>query len=74
MTASILTIVAALVTFGIWMYKRKVAKDSSPEEKRDEIHKAIADRNQTDINLLVDDAVRLRSPNSPSNPGKPRAD
>ena len=58
MTASILAILAALVPFGIWLWRRKVARDSSPEEKRDEIHKAIAKSDADTVNILLDDALR----------------
>ena len=74
MTASIIAILAALIPFGIWLWKRKAAKDDSPEAKRDEIHKAIADGDADTVNRLLDD-LRLHPPsNNPTDTSRPGRD
>ena len=58
MSAPILAILAALVPFVIWLWKRRAARKDDPKrqtEKRVEsIHHEIATHNETGANLRVD--------------------
>ena len=74
MTAAILAILAAIIPFGIWLLKRKAARDDSPEAKRDEIHEAIAKGDANDVSRLLDDTLRMPAPKGKSNSSGPGSD
>lgn len=61
MTASILTILAALIPFLIWLWKRRVAREDSPEEKQREwmrqAEREIASDDAGSASVRVNDAL-----------------
>lgn len=66
MTASIIGLLAVLIPFAIWLYKRKAAKSDDPHEqntvRREAIAKQLFTRDGPSINgSLADDLERLRS-------------
>ncbi len=64
MTAAILSILAALVPFCIWLWRRRAARQDAPEARRNEIDTAIAAADAKKVNELLDDEVRSIPPTS----------
>jgi len=66
MTASIITILAALIPFAIWLYKRRAAVNDDPweqhEKHREQIAKEIIHNDEAAANRSLDeDLDRLQS-------------
>ena len=59
MTAAILTILAALIPFGIWLYRRRAAENDDPqaqhEKHREQIAKEILRNDEASANRSLDD-------------------
>jgi type VI protein secretion system component VasK len=82
MTAAILAILAALVPFLIWLWKRRDAREDNPQtqhdQKREQIAREIARSDEAGANRSLDDDLeRLRNlqsnqrrPPGPPPPGK----
>jgi hypothetical protein len=73
MTLSLLTILAALLPFAIWLYKRHAAIEADPiqqyEEHREQIAKEILRSDEAAANRSLDDDLdRLRA--LQSDPGR----
>ena len=62
MTAAIIGILAAIIPFGIFLWKRRAARLASPEERLQQIHEVIIKASANDVNALLDDAIRGRPP------------
>jgi len=67
-TLAILSLLGALVPFGIWLWKRRAAKQDSPVEQNREAYKQ-AEREQAGPNVALSDSLdeldrqqRLHSP------------
>ena len=66
MTTAILTILAALIPFGIWLYRRRAAENDDPQEQhekhRAQIAKEIIRNDEASANRSLDDDLdRLHS-------------
>lgn len=78
MTIGIITILAALIPFVVWLVKRGIQKHSSPEEKHKEryeqIDQAIANRNSEAATIDgtddLDDLERLQKYKGLGDPGQ----
>lgn len=75
MTASILGLLAVIIPFAIWLWKRKAAKKDDPNEQtevmREQMAKAILTKDIKHVNVLLDDKLnRLHDlQNNPSRQG-----
>lgn len=73
MTAGIIAILAALIPFVIWLWKRAAAKKDDPNEKsevmREQMAKAILKGDPERVNILLDDKLN-RLHNLQNNPGR----
>ena len=84
MTAAILAILAALVPFVVWLERRRIEAESSPEEKQrdriDAYEREIIENDERGANISLDDELeRLRAsalqidprgPDCPPPPGR----
>ena len=74
MTVAILSILAALIPFGIWLYKRKAARVDDPlkqiEEKKNETDRIIKNHDARALNLHMDAVLRRLRYKSRSNTGE----
>ena len=61
-TAAILGILAALIPFGIFLWRRRIARDDSPEARRNEIDSALAKHDAAKVNEILGDAIRNTTP------------
>ncbi len=62
MTASILAIAGALISFGIWLWKRRAAKADDPvnqkETSDEKFASSVAKGNSVAVNLQLDSVLR----------------
>jgi uncharacterized protein YpmS len=74
-TAAILTLLAALVPFLIWAYKRHVAEEENPVAKKaktdEEIDHAIATDDVDAINKFVHNKLQNKGSGDSSGPSNP---